>query len=122
MQTVPDDFTATRRFGDASVTVISEGTERAPLHKLLDIPLEEVRAGVPDADASGDVVLAFTVAHVRLGGASVLIDAGMGPRRDGGHARLTPGIEAGLAQIGVAPEEVATVVLTHAHWDHVRGA
>jgi glyoxylase-like metal-dependent hydrolase (beta-lactamase superfamily II) len=114
-------FVATRRFGDATVSVICEGLTTARLGDLVDRPIEQVRAAVPEAGPAGEVELAFTVAHVRLGAASVLIDAGMGARVDS-TTRLTPGIEAGLAQLGVRPEEITHVVLTHAHWDHVDGA
>jgi len=114
-------FVATRRFGDATVSVICEGLTTARLGDLLDRPVDEVRAAVPEAGPAGEVELAFTVAHVRLGGASVLIDAGMGPRPDS-TARRSPGIEAGLAQLGVQPEAISHVLLTHAHWDHVDGA
>lgn len=44
----------------------------------------------------------------------VLIDTGL-PRRHGA-------IEAGLADIGRAPEDVVAILLTHAHADHTGGA
>lgn len=45
-------------------------------------------------------------------GARVLVDAGFPPRT----------LAARLASVGVAPESVEGVVLTHEHGDHVRGA
>jgi glyoxylase-like metal-dependent hydrolase (beta-lactamase superfamily II) len=114
-------FVATRRFGDATVSVICEGLTTARLGDLLDLPVERVRAAVPEVGPDGEVELAFTVTHVRLGAASVLIDAGLGTKADS-TARLSPGIEAGLARLGVQPPEITHVVLTHAHWDHVDGA
>lgn len=113
---------STRRFGDAVVTLICEGGTRARLDKLLEVPAEDVRACVPEADQDGRVPIAFTVAHVRLGGVSVLIDPGMGPPRPDSRQWLTDGIEAGLAAIGMRPEDLTHVVITHAHWDHVDGA
>jgi glyoxylase-like metal-dependent hydrolase (beta-lactamase superfamily II) len=116
------DFVATRRVGDATVSVICEGLTTARLGDLLDLPVDEVRRAVPAAGPSGEVELAFTVTHVRLGDASVLIDAGMGPPGPGSSDRRTAGVEAGLARLGVTPESITHVVLTHAHWDHVNGA
>jgi glyoxylase-like metal-dependent hydrolase (beta-lactamase superfamily II) len=81
-----------------------------------------VRAAVPEADQEARVELAFTVTHVRLGATSLLIDAGMGPPRSDSRQWLTPGIEAGLAQIGEDPVAIRYVVITHAHWDHLDGA
>jgi glyoxylase-like metal-dependent hydrolase (beta-lactamase superfamily II) len=115
-------FVARRQVGEATVGVICEGLTTARLGDLLDLPVETVRAAVPEAGPAGEVDLAFTVTHVRLGAASVLIDAGLGPPRPGAGERRTPGVEAGLAELGVRPEEITHVILTHAHWDHVNGA
>jgi glyoxylase-like metal-dependent hydrolase (beta-lactamase superfamily II) len=116
-------FVATRVFGDATVSLISEGTVVVSLADLLGVSQAEVHRAVPGASAAGLVQLAFTVGHVRLGNTSVLIDGGIGspPRRTDLEAELTPGLVAGLAAIGVQPDDVTHVVFTHAHWDHVDG-
>ena len=49
--------------------------------------------------------------YVETGGAKILIDAGISNKR----------IEAGLKFIGVAPEEIDAVFITHEHCDHVSG-
>lgn len=108
--------------GEASVTLVCEGITPARLDRLLDVPTAEVRAAVPSATDEARVELAYTVAHVRLGDVSMLIDAGLGSDLPGGEDRYTEGLEAGLASIGVRPSDVTHVVLTHAHWDHVNGA
>lgn len=112
-------YIATRQVGKASVSLICEGITTAELGQLLDLPLETIRARVPEAGPRGEVELAFTVAHVHLGAASVLIDGGMG---QGECERRSPGVEAGLAVLGVQPDDITHVILTHAHWDHVNGA
>lgn len=117
-----DDFIATRRVGEAEVTLISDGVTAMRLAALLAVAPEDVRAAVPDATAEGEVECGFLVAHVRLGNASLMIDAGMGPPRPGARARRSPGIAAGLARIGVRPEDVTHVLFTHTHWDHADGA
>lgn len=110
-----------RAFGDAVVSVVLEGTTEARLDQLLGVDPAEARAAVPEADATSAVLLGFTVCHVRLGAASVLIDTGVGSRRGPGE-RYTAGVEAGLAEIRVSPADVTHVVITHAHWDHHYGA
>jgi glyoxylase-like metal-dependent hydrolase (beta-lactamase superfamily II) len=119
---MPDSFVSSRRFGDAIVTLICEGGTRARLDRLVAQPTDRVRAAMREADEEARVELAFTVAHVRLGATSLLIDAGMGPPRPDSRQWLTPGIEAGLAQIGEDPVAIQYVVITHAHWDHLDGA
>jgi glyoxylase-like metal-dependent hydrolase (beta-lactamase superfamily II) len=56
---------------------------------------------------------------LRNGAGSIVVDTGfhpdVGTRR--GRTCLVPPVEA-LRQIGVAPDDVATVVLTHLHYDH----
>jgi glyoxylase-like metal-dependent hydrolase (beta-lactamase superfamily II) len=116
------DFVTTRRIGDAIVSIISEGTTLARLGDLLDVSAADVCAALPAAMPAGEVELAFTVTHVRLGAASVLIDGGMGPPSAKARARRTAGIEAGLAHIGERPDDLTHLLLTHAHWDHVDGA
>lgn len=121
-------FVSTRRIGDATVTAINEGTVLwAP---ELTAPETEWRAAIQDADAEGRIAADHHAFHVRLGDASVLIDVGL---QDPGTpwsdrwlkewpgARRTPGLVAGLAAIGVRPEDVTHIVITHAHYDHIEG-
>jgi glyoxylase-like metal-dependent hydrolase (beta-lactamase superfamily II) len=123
--TAAADFVASRAVGDAIVTVISDGEGLSTIIKSLEVPEAEWRREVA-VDANGEVRLGYNVAHVRLGDASILIDLGFddpspesqwrAPR----HQR-SPGVEAGLAAIGVRPTEITHVLITHAHGDHVAG-
>lgn len=49
---------------------------------------------------------------VRAGATTVLVDAGFGPRD----------LASRLRQAGIAPRQIAALVLTHEHADHARGA
>ena len=121
------DFTATRTFGDANVLLISDGSGRSVIVKSLEVPEAEWRPAVPEADAEGEITVGYNVALVRVGDAQVLIDLGFdepgpsSPWKEPRHQR-SPGVEAGLRQLGVAPEDVTHVLITHAHGDHVAGA
>lgn len=122
------EFVSTRRIGDAEVTVISEGTLTwAP---RFPVPEAEWRAAMPEADERGAVPLALNVAHVKIGGASVLIDPGCDVPGSAwqdefasrfGHVTRTPGLLPALESIGVRPEDVTHVLITHGHGDHVAG-
>lgn len=128
MEDRDNDYVTTRQFGHATVTVIHEGA--AYWAPELTAPEEEWRAAMPEADEVGRILLDHHVVHIRLGDASVLIDAGLDdPSSAWGEnwleewpgARRTPGLQAGLRSIGVHPEEITHVVITHVHYDHVVG-
>ena len=70
-------------------------------------------------DAAGlaldEAASSFNVLTLRIGADVVLIDTGEGGRPKGG------GLRAGLAALGIAPQAVTRVILTHTHGDHVLG-
>jgi glyoxylase-like metal-dependent hydrolase (beta-lactamase superfamily II) len=118
-------FVDTRRVGDATVSVVSDGGFTwAP---QLSAPEAEWRRAMPEANARGEVFLGHNMVLIRLPGAAILVDAGLDdPGPDSPwmppRARRSPGVEQGLARLGVRPEDVTHVVLTHAHGDHIAGA
>lgn len=116
-----ESYVSSRRFGDATVTLISEGT--FPWRLAIEAPENEWRQAMPDADADGAVPLGVTAVHLRLGDASVLIDPGLGEGSETVFPGLqrTPGLLAGLESIGVQPEAITHVLITHAHDDHYMG-
>src|SRR5712691_9154966 len=118
-----------KRIGDALVTIMLDGTIRVPVEWMLQAPEEQLRQAV-DMDVTGKVRFDHLGIHVSLYGASILIDAGMDEpdspwglrnKKQMGMVR-TAGMVASLAQIGVVPEDITHVLLTHFHWDHVLGA
>jgi glyoxylase-like metal-dependent hydrolase (beta-lactamase superfamily II) len=118
-------FVASRTVGGATVTAISDGSGRSSVLRALLVPREEWRAEV-DADEHDEVVLGYNVAHVRLGADSVLIDLGFDDPSPASQWRAprhtrTPGVVAGLATLGVRPEDITHVPISHAHGDHIAG-
>jgi hypothetical protein len=72
-------FVSSRRIGEATVTIIRDGTFGAvPLVPWLQVPEEQARQVLPRANARGEVSFDLNAAHVRLGSASILIDPGWG--------------------------------------------
>lgn len=125
-QAVGPRFVESRRVGEATVTAISDGTGYSTIIKALMVPEELWRREV-EANDEGEVLLGFNVCHVRTGDASILIDAGFDDPSPGSpwmppKYQRSPGVEAGLAAIGVRPEEITHVLFTHAHGDHIAGA
>jgi len=122
------EYVSTRRIGDAEVTVISEGTlVWAP---KFPVPEAEWRAAMPDADERGAVRLGLNLTHVKIGDASILIDPGCDVpgsawqqefSRHFGEVTRTPGLLAALESLGIRPEEITHIPITHGHGDHVAG-
>lgn len=122
------EFLATRRVGDALVTVISEGTiSWAPRFQVSE---EERRRAMPEADAEGRLLLGLNLVHIRVGDASVVVDAGCDDPASAWQREFaqkwpgvtrSPGLAAALARVGETAERVSHVLITHAHADHFGG-
>jgi glyoxylase-like metal-dependent hydrolase (beta-lactamase superfamily II) len=127
-QDPPSAFVQSRRLGDASIAVISEGSFLwAP---RFGAPEAEWRREMPDADAMGQIPIDCNLVVVRVGSACIVVDPGFddpgsawdrafGPRWSG-FAR-TPGLDAALAGLGVRADDVTHVLITHTHEDHYAG-
>ena len=119
------DFVASRAIGAATVSAISDGSGRSSIMRELLVPRDEWRREI-EADDQDEIELGYNVAHVAIGDASILIDLGFDdPTPDSQwkaprHQR-SPGVVAGLATLGVTPEAITHVLITHAHGDHVAG-
>jgi glyoxylase-like metal-dependent hydrolase (beta-lactamase superfamily II) len=70
-------------------------------------------------NAHGNIELALTCLLVRVGDRRILIDTGFGPRADRPEVGL---LGQSLAAVGVSPAAIDTVVISHAHGDHIGGA
>lgn len=113
---MPDPMFPMRKIGDFTVTAISDGYLSASLDLLSSIdPAEagqiQARSGVKDHAA-----IHINCYLIRGRGSNILIDAGAGGIRNWGGE-----LPANLRVAGLAPENIDTILLTHAHPDHVGG-
>jgi len=69
-------------------------------------------------DADGMLPGRFSALLIEAADGLVLVDAGLGPFAGDLEAGLLPGE---LEALGIRPEDIRTVVLTHGHADHVGG-
>lgn len=122
------EFVSTRRIGDAEVTVISEGTISWP--PRFPVPEAEWRAAMPEADDRGFVPLGTNAVHVKIDGVSILIDPGYDVPDSEWSKWLaeylapvsrTPGMIPALEHIGVRPEKISHILITHSDFDHIAG-
>src|SRR5690349_3306230 len=106
------------RVGQIAVTVLDDGSFRAPPHYFVanapPAELGEVMAA-HGLEAAG-IVLGVHPLLVETAGLRVLLDTGRGAFPPGGA------LLASLAAAGIAPEEIDVVLITHLHTDHFGGA
>ncbi len=119
-------FFTTRRVGDASVTIITDGVGRSTIMKQLAGVPEEVWRQEVEADENGDIRLGYNVAHVRIGGTSILVDLGFDDPSPTSQWKLprhrrSAGVPLALAANGISPSEITHVLITHGHGDHIAG-
>lgn len=116
--TAPMTGAIRRRVGAVEVTALLDGFFQ--LDTELFIGLDEVEA-TKLADAaylpSGSRHAPVNAYLVNLGDRLILIDAGTA----GGMGANLGHIPAVLKEVGVAPEQIDTILLTHMHADHING-
>jgi glyoxylase-like metal-dependent hydrolase (beta-lactamase superfamily II) len=109
---------AARRIGAVTVTAISDGFIDAPFAMFTGAPEPEIEAAFAARFArrpDGTFRLGFTVWLVDDGERLVLIDSGWPGQPNTGRL---PGA---LAAIGVRPDSIDAVLITHMHVDHIAG-
>ena len=120
-QATPPPATSHRRlsFGAQDLVVLSDGHMVVPTRVLAgNVPQAELTSFLASRGVGPERVhFHLNVALVKTGNAHVLIDAGAGGTWEPTAGRLADSLEAA----GVKPDEIGTVVLTHAHPDHIWG-
>jgi len=115
------------RLGPVRVDLLDEGRFRLDGGAIFGVVPRVMWSALAPPDERNRVDLALRPLLVRTPEATVLVDVGIGPeRRDPRFAdrfgvAAGPGIEAGLAALGLGPGDVDRVVLTHMHFDHGGG-
>ncbi len=102
--------------GDLTITAISDGYLTVSLDLLSNIEPGDATRMQNDAGEKDPSSVYINCYLVRGGGRTVLIDTGAGGIKNwGGH------LTTNLSRAGVQPSDIDTILLTHAHPDHVGG-
>jgi glyoxylase-like metal-dependent hydrolase (beta-lactamase superfamily II) len=107
------------KVGDIEVTAVSDGTIALPSAVFGEANQAEARRVLAEAfiDPAAPVPCALNAFLVNSGGRLALIDTGSGHWLGASMGQL----RANLAAMGVTPEAVDVVILTHLHRDHAGG-
>lgn len=105
-----------RQIGDFLVTALSDGVMSASLALLSDIKTADAEniqlsTGITEP---GDIHINCYL--IRGRGRTILVDAGTGGSNNAGGM-----LKSSLRAAGVSPDDIDTVLLTHAHPDHIGG-
>ncbi len=114
--------------GEATISIISIGDLRWDQQEALGVPESEWR---PRYTASFEQPLQIPIqmVHIAAPGVSLLVDVGVYDYPASWADTLLipgytppPGLMERLGEMGVQPEDISQVVITHAHTDHFNGA
>jgi glyoxylase-like metal-dependent hydrolase (beta-lactamase superfamily II) len=107
-----------RQVGDIEVIAVSDGEQTISPSLFTDADGEELAALAAAGGHSADPMpVPVNTFVIRADGTTYLVDAGTGPTR-GSHLGHVP---ASLAQVGLAPDDIDIVLMTHMHGDHAGG-
>lgn len=107
---------STHQIGDYLVTALSDGTMSASLDLLSGIETAEAAAIQHNAQIAEPGNIHINGYLIQGKGRVILVDAGAG-----GLNHVGGQLKARLGAIGVRPDDVDTVLLTHGHPDHIGG-
>lgn len=112
--------------GDVRVDAVLDGTFRLDGGAMFGVVPKPLWSKVIDCDERNRIPLALRCLLIRTPDEVVLVDTGMGTRwtekeRDIYALDNEPGLVHRLGELGVTPDQVTKVILTHLHFDHGGG-
>ncbi|MGE3911065.1 MAG: MBL fold metallo-hydrolase [Chloroflexota bacterium] len=112
----------TLRIGALEVAVVSDGALALDPARMFGRVDEAAWRPVTDLDEHGQVPVGVNCLLVRSGERRILLDTGGGQTLALERSQNCGRLFESLAAFGVAPGDIDTVVISHAHWDHAGGA
>lgn len=106
----------TKDLGDVLVTAISDGSMQVGFELLTNIDIAECEKIQRNAGIKEPNAIHINTFLIQKNGKNILIDSGIG-----GLNNLGGQLIKNLAALGIAPEDIDTILLTHSHPDHIGG-
>lgn len=114
---IPDAYSFP--LGDIEITALSDGTVPQDLHKLLKGTSQAEVDGLLDQSfLINPVEASINVYLLRDGDRRILVDTGSGQLFGPGFGGK---LRDSLASVGVKPEDITDILITHVHTDHTGG-
>lgn len=101
--------------GGATVTALNDIVFEAGTGVVAGIPAEEAETILRANFRRMPARISVCAFMVTIGGQHILVDTGVGANMTGGQVRPR------LARLGIDPGAISTILVTHAHIDHVSG-
>ncbi len=114
---------AGRKLGRFQLQRLSDGQFRMDGGAVFGVVPKVLWEKIKPPDARNRVTMATNCLLVRTPEANILIEAGIGPKlsdkeRDIYGYERDPGLPASLADVGLRPEDIDLVIMSHLHFDH----
>jgi len=115
------------RLGEFELHAVTDGFFRLDGGAMFGIVPKVAWERVAPADEKNRITLSLTNLLLKAHGNNILVDTGIGTKHDAKFVDMyavvhPPTTPESLAKIGVKPEDVNFVVLSHLHFDHAGGA
>jgi glyoxylase-like metal-dependent hydrolase (beta-lactamase superfamily II) len=104
------------KIGAIDVTALSDGTSEFEVLEMLSSPKEAKRL-LAKAAVKSPVEASVNAFLIQLGQRKILVDTGCGELLGPKQNKLPVGLQA----VGVSPEQITDILLTHIHPDHSGG-
>ena len=105
------------RVGETIVTALNDGVLQASTDYLAGCNATDAEALLRAGFRKRPPVFAISSFLLTIGGRHALVDTGSGTAMGPEHGRLPEH----LAALGIDPADIATILVTHAHIDHIAG-
>lgn len=103
--------------GDFTVTALNDGQFEAPAAVVVGITPPELETAMRDAFRPFPPKITVNAFLVETGDRTILVDSGAGNK----YGAALGAVGRRLTALGVGPDAIDTVLLTHAHIDHIGG-
>jgi glyoxylase-like metal-dependent hydrolase (beta-lactamase superfamily II) len=110
------------RVGSIEAVIVPDGGLNLDPRRMFGRVDEATWRAAVDLNEHGMVPAGVNCVLVRVGERKILLDTGTGVELAVGRGQDCGKLLPGLGALGVSPDEIDTVVISHAHWDHAGGA